>query len=203
MEPKKKNSTSMYELLSVNEMKPLNENKDNKQPNTPNPDPNTNQNTNTNTYISTGNLNSLSSFLNSTNPIPTTSTGEIDFQNKIQVTKGDFYTDPELIQKNCELFTPETIKNTVQAFILFNDVQKYKGILVLTEYRLIFKERNPIPIKIPDNYFKFPLMSIAKLEKIQNPKSDYDTYIIDITLKDTRSIKFFVKDNIHSTFFLI
>jgi myotubularin-related protein 1/2 len=202
METQKKSSTSMYELLSVNEMKPLNENKDNKDKQASTTNPNTSTpNSNQNTYINTGNLNSLSSFLNSANPIPVTSTGEIDFQNKIQVVKGDFYTDPELIQKNCELFAPETIKNTVQAFIIFNENLRYKGILVLTEYRLIFKERNPMPIKTPKNYFKFPLMSIAKLEKIQNPKSDYDTYLIDITLKDTRVIRFYVKDNIHSTFF--
>ena len=45
-------------------------------------------------------------------------------------------------------------------------------------------------------------MSIAKLEKIQNPKTDYDTYVIEVTLKDSRLIRFFVKDNIHSTFYL-
>ena len=196
----KKNSTSMYELLSVNELKPLNEpkenkeNQDNKQTNIPTP--------NSNSYISTGNLNSLSSFLNSASPIPLTNTGEFDYQNKIQVVKGDFYSDPEVIQKNCELFAPETIKNTVQAFVIFSEKNKYKGILVLTEYRLIFKEQNPIDIKLPDNYLKFPLMSIAKLEKIQNPKSDYDTYIIVMTLKDTRFLRFYVKDNIHSTFYL-
>ena len=119
----KKNSTSMYELLSVNELKPLNEskvNKDNKQPNNPNH----------NTYISTGNLNSLSSFLNSATPISVTNTGEFDYQNKIQVVKGDFYSDPEIIQKNCELFAPETIKNTVQAFVILSEKNKYKGVLV-------------------------------------------------------------------------
>ena len=198
MESQKKNSTSMYELLSVNEMKPLNETKNNKDKQTPS----TIQNSNQNSYINTGNLNSLSSFLNSANQIPMTNTGEIDFRNKTQVVKGDFFTDPELIQKNCELFAPETIKNNVQASIHFNENLKYEGILVLTEYRLIFKEKNPIPIKIPENYFKFPLMSIAKLEKNQNPKSDYDTYFIQITLKDTREIKFYVKDNIYSTFFI-
>ena len=109
---------------------------------------------------------------------------------------------PEVIQKNCELFAPETIKNTVQAFVIFSEKNKYKGILVLTEYRLIFKEQNPIDIKLQENYFKFPLMSIAKLDKIENPKSDYDTYIIDMTLKDTRDLRFYVKDNIHSTFYL-
>ena len=155
---KKKNSTSMYELLSVNELKPLNnakekkENKDNKD-NKQNKDSNA-----SNAYINTGNLNSLSNFLNSKNPIPFTNKGEIDYQNKIKVVKGDFYTDPEIIKKNCELFPPESIKNTVQSSILFNERQNYKGILVLTEYRLIFKEEKPIPIKLPENYLKFPFL---------------------------------------------
>ena len=113
----KKNSTSMYELLSVNELKPLNEpkenkeNKDNKLPNNPTP--------NANTYISTGNFNSLSNFLNSVSPIPVNNTGEFDYQNKTQIIKGDFYSDPEVLQKNCGLFVPETIKNTVQAFAIY------------------------------------------------------------------------------------
>ena len=199
MEIQKKNSTSMYELLSVNELKPVNNTKENKD-NKDNKD--NKQSTDPNSYINTGNLNSLSNFLNSTNPIPFNNKGEIDYQNKIKVVKGDFYTDPEIIKKNCELFPPESIKNTVQSSILFNERQNYKGILVLTEYRLIFKEEKPIPIKLPENYLKFPLMSIAKLEKIQNPKTDYDTYVIEVTLKDSRLIRFFVKDNIHSTFYL-
>ena len=195
---KKRSSSSMYELLSVTELKPIKEIKDNKDNNKDNKD---NKEGN-NGYISTGNLNSLSNFLNSQNPPPFSNTGEMDYRSKIQIIKGDFYTDPEIIKKNCELFEPETIKNTVQSHIVFNERQKYKGVLVLTEYRLIFKEEKPLPIKIPDNYFKLPLMSIAKAEKIQNPKVDYDTYHIELTLKDTRVLKFHVKDNANSTFFL-
>ena len=60
----------------------------------------------------------------------------------------------------------------MQAFIFFNEQHKYKGILVLTEYRLIFKEKNPMPIHLPKNYSKFPLMSISKFEKIQSPNFD-------------------------------
>ena len=191
---KKRSSSSMYELLSVTELKPIKEIKDNKD--------NKDNKEGNNGYISTGNLNSLSNFLNSQNPPPFSNTGEMDYRSKIQIIKGDFYTDPEIIKKNCELFEPETIKNTVQSHIVFNERQKYKGVLVLTEYRLIFKEEKPLPIKIPDNYFKLPLMSIAKAEKIQNPKVDYDTYHIELTLKDTRVLKFHVKDNANSTFFL-
>ena len=196
MEPmKKRSSSNMYELFCVTELKPIkdikdNENKDNKEGN--------------NKIPSTGNPNSLSNFLNSQNPnsTPSTNFGVIDYQNKSQIIKGDFYTDPEVIKKNCELFAPESVKNTVQSHIVFNERQKYKGVLVLTEYRLIFKEENPIPIKLPENYFKFPLMSISKAEKIQNPKYDYDTYYIELTLKDTRVLKFHVKDNTNCTFFL-
>ena len=106
---KKRSSSSMYELLSVTELKPIKEIKDNKEGNLG--------------YISTGNLNSLSSFLNSQSPLPIKNTGEIDYQNKIQIIKGDFYKDPEIIRKNCELFEPETIKNTVISHIVFNERQ--------------------------------------------------------------------------------
>ena len=83
-----------------------------------------------------------------------------------------------------KLFPPKSIKNTVQAFIIFSEKNKYKGILVLTEYRLIFKEKKPIDIKLPENYFKYPLMPIAKLEKNSKLKSNYDIYIIEMSLKD-------------------
>ena len=203
MEPNKKSSTSMYELFAVNELKPLNESKENKDDK---------QDLSNNLNSTTGNISSLKNFLNNTNP-PISNNGEFDNTNtnqarefdninKNQIIKGDFYTDPEVIYQNCELFPPESIKNFVQAFIVFNEQYRYKGILVLTEYRLIFKEKNPMPIHLPKNYLKFPLMSISKFEKIQNPKFDYDTYYLEITLKDTRIIRFYVKDNIHSSFFL-
>ena len=77
----------------------------------------------------------------------------------------------------------------------------YRGLLVLTEFRLIFKERKPMDLILPKDYLKYPLMSISKLEKISNPKTDYDTFTIEVILKDTRAIRFHVKDNIQSSFF--
>ena len=185
MQPKKKNSSSMYELFSMSEMKSINEIKE-AQNNT-----------------SQTNQGSLSNFLNNANNTNNvTQSGEFDYQNKMQFVKGDFYTDPEEIKKNCELFEPETVRNSVQSYVIFNENHMYKGVLVLTEYRLIFKEKNHIPLKIPENYLKIPLMSIAKLEKVSNPKKDYNTYTIEATLKDTRLLRFHVKDDHLSTFFL-
>ena len=175
-----KKKASMYDILSVSE-----KTKDNK------------DNNNNNNTISKGN--SLSDFLNSQNS--SKNTGETEYNRK-QMSKNEFYSDPEVIKKNCKLFEPETIKKSVYSHIVFNERQKYKGILVLTEYRLIFKEEKPIPVKIPDNYFIFPFLSISKAEKIQNPKIDYDTYYIELTLKDTRVLKFHVKDDTKSTFYL-
>ena len=194
MQPKKKNSSSMYELFDMNELKSLNEPKESQ--------PNKDNTPNTNSNISTENLNSLSNFLKNTEPQPVTKTGEIEDENKIKIIKGDFYSDPEVIKKNCELFEPETVKNAVQSFVIFNEKHMYKGVLVLTEFRLIFKERKPMDLILPKDYLKYPLMSISKLEKISNPKTDYDTYTIEVILKDTRIIRFHVKDNIQSTFFL-
>ena len=188
MQPKKKNSSSMYELFSMSEMKSINEIKE------------------TQNNTTSGNQSSLSNFLNninnSNNSNNGTQSGEFDYQNKMQFVKGDFYTDPEEIKKNCELFEPETVRNSVQSYVIFNENHMYKGVLVLTEYRLIFKEKNRMPLKIPENYLKIPLMSIAKLEKVSNPKKDYNTYTIEATLKDTRLLRFHVKDDHLSTFFL-
>ena len=185
MQSKKNNASSMYELFSMNELKPLNENKDS-------------QNKDSTT---SGNQSSLSNFLNNTNP--GTQNSESENPNKQQFIKGDFYSDPEVIKKNCELFEPETIKNAVSSFVLINENLMYRGVLVITEYRLIFKEKDPMPIKIPENYLKIPLMSISKLEKIITPKKDYNSYIIEVTLKDTRILRFYVKDDYLSTFFIV
>ena len=185
MQSKKNNASSMYELFSMNELKPINEIKDS-------------QNKDTTT---SGNQNSLSNFLNNTSP--GTQNSDSENQNKMQFIKGDFYSDPEVIKKNCELFEPETVKNAASAFVLINDNLMYRGVLVITEYRLIFKEKDPMPIKMPENYLKIPLMSIAKLEKILTPKKDYNSYIIEATLKDTRILRFYVKDDYLSTFFII
>ena len=190
MQPKKKNSSSMYELFDMNELKSLNEPKVSQ--------PNKDNTPNTNSNISTENLNSLSNFLKNTEPQQVTKTGEIEYENKIKIIKGDFYSDPEVIKKNCELFDPETVKNAVQCFVIFNEKHMYKGVLVLTEFRLIFKERKPMDLILPKDYLKYPLMSISKLS---NPKAEYDKYTIEVILKDTRAIRFHVKDNIQSTFF--
>jgi hypothetical protein len=85
MQPKKKNSSSMYELFSMSEMKSINEIKE-AQNNT-----------------AQGNQASLSNFLNNTNNTNNTNngtqSGEFDYQNKMQFVKGDFYTDPDEIKK--------------------------------------------------------------------------------------------------------
>ena len=60
-------------------------------------------------------------------------------KNTTKIVKGDFYKDPELISKNCELFEPETPLIYTESEVIFNDHQKYKGILVITEFRLIFE----------------------------------------------------------------
>jgi len=185
MQSKKNNSSSMYELFSMNELKPINEIKDSQNKDN----------------TSSGTQGSLSNFLNNTNPGPQSS--DSNNQNTPPFIKGDFYSDPEIIKKNCELFEPETVKNAVSSFVIINENLMYRGVLALTEYRLIFKEKDPMPIKMPENYLKIPLMSISKLEKILTPKKDYNSYIIEVTLKDTRILRFYVKDDVLSTFFIV
>ena len=199
----KKKPINMKEFFGMQEMKSFDE---------------TNNNTNNNNNINTtdnNNINANQDFSLKTNSksceIKTISNildVKIDNKNinkgnsQKKFIKGDFFTDPELIYKNCELFKPETIKNSCTGSVIFNDTQQYKGVLVLTEFRLVFKEEKPIPFKLPKDYFKIPYMSISKAEKVQNAKIDYDQFSMELTLKDSRVIKFYVKDDLYSTFFL-
>ena len=168
---KKSSTTNMYELLSVNNQKPKQE------PVQP-PAPQKIQS-----------LDTLSGFLNAPNL-------SADFSKKTKNTpkiiKGDFYKDPELISKNCELSQPETPVLYTEAEVVFNDSQKYKGILVITEYRLIFEffdKEQKNKIHLPKDYLRFPLFSISKVEKNLNTK-EYNIYLIDVTLKDSRFLRF-------------
>ena len=117
----KKPSTNMYELLSV-----ANEKSRPKLELLPSQEPK-----------KTGGLDTLSGFLNS--PMSLTTDNNIKIKNKTKIVKGDFYKDPELISKNCELFPPETPLIYTESEVVFNEHQKYKGILVMTEFRLIFE----------------------------------------------------------------
>ena len=70
------------------------------------------------------------------------------------------------------------------------------GILVLTNFRLIFQieNENNLSGNYPDDYFKIPLFRISKIEKVQDKKMSYDAYPLEVSLKDTRVIKFHVYD---------
>ena len=146
-------------------------------------------------FSNTGNLNSLSDFINPNSNIPLKKNGQFDYESKIQSTPGDFYSDLTLIRKNCDIMESETIKDITKASYL-NPDKSLMGILVLTDFRLIFKFENEDNIKIPfsEDYFKMPLFNIIKIEKVQDKKMFYDAYPLDISLKDTRVIKFHVWD---------
>ena len=179
---KKSSTTNMYELLSVNNQKPKQE------PVQP-PAPQKIQS-----------LDTLSGFLNAPNL-------SADFSQKLKNTpkiiKGDFYKDPELISKNCELSQPETPVLYTEAEVVFNDSQKYKGILVITEYRLIFEffdKEQKNKIHLPKDYLRFPLFSISKVEKNLNTK-EYNIYLIDVTLKDSRFLRFSIVNATNYNFY--
>ncbi len=184
----KKPMTNMYEFLSVNNNN-NNTNNNNNISNTNNVEkpkielfPNTSNTTNTSNTEqrkSSGDYTSLSGFLNT--PILLHDNNS-KIKNTTKIVKGDFYKDPELISKNCELFEPETPLIYTESEVIFNDHQKYKGILVITEFRLIFeffdKEKKK-SIKLPKDYLKFPIFSISKIEKNLNTKNyNYNTYFI-------------------------
>ena len=204
--------TNMYEFLSVNNNNNNNSNNNNIT-NTNNVEkpkielfPNTSNTTNTSNTEqrkSSGDFTSLSGFLNT--PILLHDNNS-KIKDTTKIVKGDFYKDPELISKNCELFEPETPLIYTESEVIFNDHQKYKGILVITEFRLIFeffdKEKKK-SIKLPKDYLKFPIFSISKIEKNLNTKDyNYNTYFIEITLKDSRFFRFSIINSPNYNFYL-
>ena len=89
----------------------------------------------------------------------------------------------------------ENLKDISKATLNVPD-KKYIGVLVLTDFRLIFHMENPKNLNnnYSDDYFKIPLFSISKIEKVQDKKMAFDAIPIEITLKDTRVIKFHLFD---------
>ena len=177
----KKTSTNMYELLSVSNDKQKKE-------------PNIEQE-----QKKIGGLDTLSGFLNAPNLFK--DDNKIKQNNKI--VKGDFYKDPEFITKNCELFEPETPVIYTESEVIFNEHQRYKGILVMTEFRLIFEffdKEQKKSIKLPKDYLKLPIFSINKVEKNLNTK-EYSIYLIDITLKDSRFLRFAIIGSTNFNFY--
>ena len=103
--------------------------------------------------IQTGNLNTLSDFINSDVPLAVTNNNTFDYNTKVKSIKGDFFTDEALIRRNCSLMTAETIKDLTKASYKEPD-KNLVGVLVLTDFRIIFKfqdernEKNAIFLKI-------------------------------------------------------
>ena len=108
---------------------------------------------------------------------------------------GDLYTDTDYIREKCGIMKCEKIKDLTKASFTYPE-KRYMGVLVLTDFRLIFKMENEsnLSYNYSEDYFKFPLFSIAKIEKVQDKKMSYDAYPMEVTLKDTRVIKFHVWD---------
>jgi hypothetical protein len=113
-----------------------------------------------------------------------------------QVCKiGDLYSDTNLIREKCCLMKCEKIKDITKATFNVPD-KNFMGVFVLTDFRLIFQIENDkyLTYNYPDDYFKLPLFSIAKIEKVQDKRMSYEAYPLEVTLKDTRVLKFHVYD---------
>ena len=113
-----------------------------------------------------------------------------------QVCKiGDLYSDTNLIREKCGLMKCEKIKDITKATFTHPD-KKYMGVFVLTDFRLIFQIENDkyLTYNYSDDYFKFPLFNISKIEKVQDKRMSYEAYPLEVTLKDTRVLKFHVYD---------
>ena len=108
-----------------------------------------------------------------------------------------FYGDEEYIRSNAQVLPCETLEIYEKAS--YKEDLNLIGLLILTKYRLIFKFEDPqqlSKLELSDNYFKIPLFQIAKVNAPD--KKNYDRYNLEITLKDTRTLKFVIhnKNNV-------
>ena len=108
---------------------------------------------------------------------------------------GDLYSDTNIMREKLGIMVTETIKDFSKATLNVPD-KKYIGILVLTDFRLIFKMENEkyLNNNYSEDYFKIPLFLISKIDKVQDKKMSFNAIPIEITLKDTRVIKFHLYD---------
>ena len=131
------------------------------------------------------------------NSLPLTKKPSNTDRNELgQVYKpGDLYSDTKLIREKLGIMKAENLKDISKATLNVPD-KKFIGVLVLTDFRLIFHIENPKNLNnnYSEDYFKIPLFSIAKIEKVQDKKMAFDAIPIEITLKDTRVIKFHLFD---------
>ena len=108
---------------------------------------------------------------------------------------GNLYSDTNLIREKLKIMKSEKIKDISKATLNIPD-KKYLGVLVLTDFRLLFQMENEknLNYNYSEDYFKIPLFMISKVEKIQDKKMAFDAIPIEVTLKDTRVIKFHLYD---------
>ena len=148
---------------------------------------NQNQNINTKPVLTNKNV----TVKKSNNVITNTERNELGQVYKI----GDFYSDTNLIREKLGIMNTETIKDISRATLNVPD-KIYLGVLVLTDFRLIYKMENEkyLNNNYSEDYFKIPLFLISKVEKVQDKKMSFNAIPIEITLKDTRIIKFHLYD---------
>ena len=162
-----------------------------------NPNLNNNVNANLNNLNKNPNTNTKPVTLNLRNtPNKTSNILNVERNELGQVYKiGDLYSDTDLIRKKLNIMETETIKDISKATLNVPDI-KFMGVLVLTDFRLIFKMENEkyLNNNYSEDYFKIPLFLISKIEKVQDKKMSFNAIPIEITLKDTRVIKFHLYD---------
>ncbi|MCQ2820856.1 MAG: hypothetical protein MJ252_26660, partial [archaeon] len=150
--------------------------------------------------MATGKLLTVTEILNSNVPLPLKEDGTIDIIGKINFVKNDFFSDPNLLNKNLNFYCGEDIIDLMRAS--YNEADKTKiGVLVLTDFRLMFKfqnDDNQTNGNFPEDFFKIPLFNIVKAEI---PKELPDPYQMEVTLRDTRTLKFFIYGDLNQSFF--
>lgn len=106
----------------------------------------------------------------------------------------DLYSDQQEIRINCKIMEGETLKDYIKASYRIGD-KAFPGLLALTDFRLIFCLSDQSlfdEVKLPSDYFNISLFHIEKVTKAQDRESSNSSFSIDVLMKDTRIIRFYI-----------
>jgi len=122
------------------------------------------------------------------------STGKSQIKN-IYSDNDTFFLNRDYIKGNFDFILGENLIDYDEAYYKREEAS-LTGIIVLTDYRLMFKFRDEDiqdKMNFHKDYFKIPLFHISKIEK-SNEKKNMVRYSLEITLKDSRVIKYIIQN---------
>lgn len=126
---------------------------------------------------------------------PSSDSTKLNPHKNMTINCETFFITREYIKNSFDLIKAENLIDYEEAYYKIEDMNLI-GIVVLTDYRLLFKFKDEDlqkKMNLHEDYFKIPLFQITKIEK-SSEKKNITRYSLEIMLKDTRLIKFIINN---------